>query len=337
MKRKLVISLLCLVLIVGLSTVGNTAEKFRWTFMSSMGPSLFQNQYYREMCEAITERSEGALEIEFLMLGEHPYSSGEMLSVVRDGLTQMGQGQGLYVTGEEPLMGAVDLAFMMPTLTDAIRIKDRWLNEVLQDYLEEKWNQRIVTTFLMPGEAVHAHKILDSFEALKGQKIRVWSKETSELVEVVGAVPVTISYNEVYPALQKGIVDGGLTTCVGAYTDRWWEVVDHITLWNFSFPLDFAVVNMDAFNELPEDLQNLVIDTCSEYSGKLQVAIEQELYKNVVKGVEEYNTTVSGISPEFYAQIRERAKPAIWDPWAERTADGLGEKFFKIVSEELGK
>lgn len=336
LKRKLLAVVLSLALILSLGSVSFAAEKkFEWTFVSSMGPSLVQNVYYRQLCQEITKRSNGALHVEFLMLGEHPYSSGEMLSVIRDGLAQMGQGQGLYVTGEEPLMGAVDLAFMMPNLEKAIKIKNRWISEVLQDYLGKKWNQRITTSFLLSGEAVHAHKILNSFEDLKGQKIRVWSKETSELVEVVGAVPVTVAYSEVYPALQKGIVDGGLTTCAGAYTDRWWEVVDHITIWNFSFPLDFSVVNLEAFNGLPEDLQKIVLDTCSEYEKKLQAAMDQEVYTNIVKGIEKYNTTVTGISPEFYEEIRKRAKPAIWDPWVKRSAEGFGEKFLKIVNEEL--
>ncbi len=122
LKRKLLAVVLSLALILSLGSVSFAAEKkFEWTFVSSMGPSLVQNVYYRQLCQEITKRSNGALHVEFLMLGEHPYSSGEMLSVIRDGLAQMGQGQGLYVTGEEPLMGAVDLAFMMPNLEKAIK------------------------------------------------------------------------------------------------------------------------------------------------------------------------------------------------------------------------
>jgi TRAP-type C4-dicarboxylate transport system substrate-binding protein len=289
------------------------------------------------MCKAITERSEGRLVVEHQDLGVHPYAGAEVLSVVRDGLVESGTTQGVYVTGEEPLMGAIDMPFLIPNLVTAERITERWREEILADYLPSAWNQRMISCFHITGEAVFANKLLDSFDALEGQKIRVWSKETSDLVSTVGATPVTVAYKEVYSALEKGVVDGALSGLVSGISQKWFEITKFATIWNFAFPPDFAVVNLDAFNELPPDLQKLVLDTGEEYQGELKDEMAFLTGSTAISGIEEYNVTLGGLSPEFLSEIQARMKGEIWEPWAERCSGDLGQKFLQMAEEELGK
>jgi len=96
-------------------------------------------------------------------------------------------------------------------------------------------------------------------------------------------------------------------------------------------------VNLDAFNELPPDLQKIVLDTGKEYQGKLKDEMALQTGSAAIAGVEEYNVTLGGLSPEFLSEIQARMKGAIWDPWAERCPDGLGPIFLQMAEEELGK
>jgi len=184
---------------------------------------------------------------------------------------------------------------------------------------------------------VHANRPLNSFEALRGQKIRVWSKETGDLVKTIGAVPVTVTFKETYPSLEKGIIDGGLTAIFAAHDYKWWEVVKYTTWWNFSFPTDFTVVNLKAFNKLPADLQAIVLKVGAEYEAKLQKELEMYTYYCAAKGITKYAVTMTGLTPEFHSSLRERMKPVIWDDWAKRCPGDLGERFLKVVDEELRK
>lgn len=314
-----------------------SGKVYKWEYLQCLPPASSHVPRLEKMCQEITERSGGRLVVESVDLGVHPYTGGEFLSVVRDGLAEAANSEGVYVSGEAPIVGAIDLPFLVPTLDKAITIKDRWVSEILNDYLPGEWNQFMLECELITGESVHANTILNSWDALEGQKIRVWSKETAELVTTMGATPVTVAYKEVFSALDKGVIDGALSTVAGGTQLKWWDVVKSLTLWNFAFPSSFTVVNLDAYNELPDDLQDVLLEVGAEYEDWLQTEWVNETGRIIVEGLEAFNINVAGLSPEFTVEIRAKMKPAIWEPWVERCPGDLGQRFLEIAEEELAK
>jgi TRAP-type C4-dicarboxylate transport system substrate-binding protein len=313
-----------------------SGKVYKWKWVGSIPKSLPHMSIWEDMCKEIGERSKGRLVVRPLHLGEHPYGGKEILSVVRDGLVEMGQSEGVYVTGEEVFMGAMDLPFLIPTMDKAVKIKDRWVSELLDDYLKKEWNQFVLSMWLVAGEAVHSNKLLDNFEALKGQKIRVWSKETADLVKKIGGTPVTVAMKETLTSLEKGIIDGGLTSIYAAYAFKWYEIVKYSTWWNFSFPSDFTVVNYKAYNELPADLQSVLVEVGKKYEQRLQTELEAYTYWCAAMGITHCGVTIGGLSPKFHSLLKERVKP-ITEDWVKRCPGDLGERFMKIAEEELKK
>ena len=304
----------------------------KWRWVGSVPKGLVYTGWWEEMVKEMVKKSGGRLQIDALHLGQHPYKGGEMLSVIRDGLSQMGESQGVYVSGEDPFMTAMDLPFLIDNLEVATRIKNRWIKELVNPYLETKWKQRIIASWLITGEGIHGSKLLSDFTTLKGSKIRVWSKETSDLVTAIGATPVTISSSELYPSLEKKVIDGLLTSIFVMHDFKMWEVAKYSTWWDFAFMPSYTAVNLDAFNKLPKDMQNMLMEVGNRYQDKIQQQLLDYNYKTTCEGLRLYGTTVTGISPTFRAEIRNKCTP-IWDQWLKRTGD-IGHKFMQIVNEE---
>jgi tripartite ATP-independent transporter DctP family solute receptor len=71
---------------------------------------------------------------------------------------------------------------------------------------------------------------------IKGVKIRVPGIDVFVAAwKELGAVPVSMSFAEVFPALQSGVIDGGTSPIPLIYSSRFWEVAKHISVNNFAF------------------------------------------------------------------------------------------------------
>ena len=64
-----------------------------------------------------------------------------------------------------------------------------------------------------------------------------------------------MAFAEVYTALERGILDGGVTGANAAYGQRWYEVTDYMAGGLPLFTMENATVNADVWNNLPSDFQ----------------------------------------------------------------------------------
>ena len=313
-----------------------TGDAIEWTWMGSEPETgSAQAPIWEEMCQAMTERSNGHLNIDCFHFGEHPYDGPDMINVVNDGLAQMAQMQGVDTSGIAPILGAMELPFVFPNVDSALRVKTAFLDEIANPFLQENYNQFVLAEWLLGGGSVHGSKELNSFEACKGQKIRVFNKETGDMVEIMGGTPVSVDYTEIYSALDKGVIDAAMCVTYGAYDSKWYEVIGHSTLWDYFFGSDLTVVGYDAFNELPSNVQGLVLDTAAEYEAKLQRDMSARIYYAIAMAMYNYNAHIVAMDPEFRESVASQLQPIVYDPWIER-AGPEGAAYFDLVDRVLG-
>jgi hypothetical protein len=98
-----------------------------------------------------------------------------------------------------------------------------------------------------------------SLKDLAGKKIRTYSRTLGDFIEGLNASAVTIAFAEVVPALQKGVADCGITGTMPAYNAKWWQVVTHNIRIRVGYAATFTAINMDTWNGLNADTQNLIM------------------------------------------------------------------------------
>jgi TRAP-type transport system periplasmic protein len=103
-----------------------------------------------------------------------------------------------------------------------------------------------------------AKKPINKMEDLKGMKIRVASPQIGLTVKAYGGVPVSLSPSEIYMALERGTVDGIITSMGLIHGAKLYELVKY-ALWE---PLGLGplmnIMNMDFWNKIPGDLQTII-------------------------------------------------------------------------------
>lgn len=96
------------------------------------------------------------------------------------------------------------------------------------DRLAERFGVKAVAIWPFGPQAFFCSQPLDGLAGLSGQKVRSFTASMSTLLTQLGASPVTLSFPEVYPALERGGATCGVTSPTSANTGKWPEVTTHL-------------------------------------------------------------------------------------------------------------
>ena len=158
----------------------------------------------------------------------------------------------------------------------------------------------------------------------KGKKIRVYGADSANVTRLLGGSPVNIAFGEVYSALEKKTVDGAMTSATNAEPMKFFEVAKFLDYWYLAGAAqEWLVANQKAWDALPKDLQQAVLDSIKETNlEEKEWADAAAADERARKRLPELGMTVVDPPKEELEKARKAAKAA-WDTWLQRTgADG---------------
>ena len=98
-------------------------------------------------------------------------------------------------------------------------------------------------------------------EDIKGLKIRTMEDPFQiKAFQAMGASPTPMAYSELFSALQQGVIDGQENPMSNIIQAKLYEVQKYMTLTRHSFTINTIVMAESAFQKLPADLQQLILD-----------------------------------------------------------------------------
>lgn len=174
------------------------------------------------------------------------------------------------------------------------------------------------------------NKEINSLADFQGLKMRMPGLG-AEVLERAGAAPVNLPGGEVFTALQTGTIDA--TDWVGPYNDLAFglhKVAKYYYYpgWHEPGSAVEALVNKDAFNALPSDLQAIVrnaikaanLDMISEFTARNNAALKTL--------VEEHNVALRTFPDDLITELKKSslevlAEVAANDPDSQRVYDSL--------------
>ena len=128
--------------------------------------------------------------------------------------------------------------------------------------------------------------------AKKNQLIRTSSSTSNRiLVDALGYQTVTISFSEVFTAMQTGVCDGVFGSSVVSNYNNFREIIKYFINYRGIMDKKAFIVNMDAWNALPEEYQTILQE---------EVAVICEgSYDNLIALEEEYAAKLAECGVEF--------------------------------------
>jgi TRAP-type mannitol/chloroaromatic compound transport system substrate-binding protein len=191
-----------------------------------------------------------------------------------------------------------------------------------EDMLKEahaKHNVLYYTEKIYPT-AMIGKKPIQKIEDFKGYKIRS-SGAIADMLKELGAAPSLIPGEELYLALQTGVVQGAhWGAAQGALTMKFCEVAKYYIQPNLAMSgTDVIIINKDAFNALPKDLQTTLDLALKErvWRRSHEYTVEEINALNTMK--KDFKVTVSTLPPEDQKKMMNVAMKQ-WDKVAAKDA-----------------
>ena len=213
-----------------------------------------------EAAHAIAEQSSGRLNVTVFpnsQLGGDP----EMLSQLRAGGIEMLAAPSMTLSTLVPLSGLPSVGFAFQSYDQVWAAMDGGVGDVVRDAIgkagivpmQKMWDNgfRQITS--------SSSRQLNSVEDLRGFKIRVpVTALLTSLFSGLGALPSSISYSELYSALQTHIVEGQENPLAQVSTGKLYEVQKYCAQSNHCWSGYWIIANRRALASLPADLLRLV-------------------------------------------------------------------------------
>ena len=245
--------------LVAIRTRPARAAQFSYKFANNMPPGHPLNLRAQEAAKRIAAATGGAVELRIFPASQLG-SDTDTLGQLRAGAVEFFTLSGVILSTLVPSasINGVGFAFkdygqVWPAMDGALgayvrgEIAHRGLHA-----LDKMWDNgfRHITT------STHPVRTPDD---LKGMKLRVpVSPLWTSMFQDLGAAPVSINFNEVYPALQTHIADGQENPLAVIETAKLYEVQKYCSLTGHMWDGFWLLANRRAFDRLPHDAQDVV-------------------------------------------------------------------------------
>ena len=243
------------------------------------------------MVPRLTERTNGKLIIESTSFPELGVAGPDTLELVRDGTLDMVNVLGPYVAGDLPQLEIQYLFGLYTERSQQYGATVTMLPDIEQLLIDDTGGYPINVNwhngddiFLFTKEPLHMP------EDVTGMKTRAFGTSISDWIRGMGGDPQFLAFAEVYTALERGILEAGVTGGDAGHSQRWYEVISYINGPLTSWPSSHNVVNKEIWEAIPTDLQEI----WKEEAAKLELealrlgSIQNELglQKNIDAGLE---------------------------------------------------
>ena len=226
------------------------------------------------------ERTNGKVEFITSSFPELGLAGPDTLSLVTDGTLDSATIYGGYVGGEMPpieiqnLWGIYNSREQEFEATQAVikDIEELVLSETGGVIMNHNW-------YAGNDQFFFCREKIETLDDFEGKKTRSHSAALSDWINGMGADAQFLAFAEVYTAIERGILDCGVTGADAGYGQRWYEVTDYLVGPLVSFPSNNNVINGTKWAEIPEDLQQIILEEAakSELEALRISAIQNEM------------------------------------------------------------
>ena len=283
----------------------------------------------------VAKRTNDQLIINLTSFPELGISGADNMTLIRDGTLDIAEIYTGYVAGEVPALEIQSLWGMFKdhkAQYDATTVLTPDLEQMIAD---ESGGSPIITHNWYVGidQFFFCSEALTTPEDFKGKKTRSHGAAISDWIEGMGAEAQFVAFAEVYTALERGILDCGVTGADPAYGQRWYEVTTHMNGFLVSLFNDNVVMNAANFEKLPPDLQAILIEEGAkhELEALRLAAIQNEvgIIKNENAGLEKVL-----FSEELQALSDQAVLNNVVPGWINRVGN-LDDPIFDIFNEKI--
>lgn len=266
--------------------------------------------------EELKEKSGGRLLLEIFNPGTLCPDS-ENYDCVKNGVVDMSVTVPSVSPGKFPVAAVSELPFLFDSCESSSYADYKAYTEIPE--IAKEFNEvRLLGVFGSAPFQVHtSRKEIKSIDDVKGMRLACVSTAVQPVFSRLGAAVFAMPGTDLYIALQRGQIDGACIPNAFMVSTKSYEVAKKSSILNFMTCSQTLVMNKDAFDSLPEDLQQVILDLTGEgFSLKVGKAIDKSAADDMITMKEQGQTEF--FLPESEVLKARAATASLVEAWKEK-------------------
>ena len=270
----------------------------------------------------------------------------EALRLLRTGAFDVMSVQIGQASRDDPFFEGLDLIGVSTDLGQLRRAVNAY-REVFDQRLQQKFNAKVLALWPFGPQVFYCNTPIKSLDDLKGLKVRSFTPSMAALVQHFGATPVTLQFSEVYPSLQRGVANCGVTSPTSGNSGNWPEVTSHFLPLSVSGAVQGHFVNLDYWKKFSPESQAKITAAFKEMEEEMWALAETvntdaancNVGKEPCKENKKFSMTEVEVTPADIEKIKQAVSAVVLPIWKEscnRVDASCSATWNDTVGKELG-
>lgn len=231
---------------------------------STQAINELQHEWMQAFKDEIEERSDGRIEVQI-----YPASQlgpiGSVIEGLQLGTIEANITPAEFYVGVDPRFQVTSVPGLFEGMEDARAKLDVDIARDTLLGLGVSQGVRGIAAVVYGPLVLATRNPVTQVEDLRGQRIRVLSSETEiSLINALGGAAVPMPLGEVPAALQQGVIDGAASNVDVFVSFRTYETAPNIVRTDLWYTIALATVSEAWFSNLPDELQDQILETAKE-------------------------------------------------------------------------
>lgn len=279
--------------------------------------------------KTLPEASGGKITARTVSYTELGLSGFELMNLLKLGTNDISWGVPGYVAGDSPILEGLEIPGATGDMATMFKVQDAY-RPIFDRELTSNFNAHIVAWVPQPalrGFCKLSEDELKDFSlaSMKGKNVRVHSTAFADYAESMGAVPVTMPFADVIPALERGTIDCALTSPSAAYGYKIGQVANAVVDLGIGYSTQFYAINNDTWNGFNDETKALLTDqfaTLQQAMRDYNTDVELEMANCLAEGPcgagDVQHMVHISLSEADVVELHKGVEAVVLPRWAER-------------------
>lgn len=271
--------------------------------------------WYKPFSEQIAKLAGDRIKLEYFPNGQLGKEADVVNQVKVGSVDMMLTGASIWAT-VVPEFGMLDLGFLFNSYDHCSKALDAGVGQAYDKMLADRTGVNILGWgFQVGARSIYTKKPIASLAELKGVKLRVLpTKAFIDTFNIIGATPTPIPINELYTAVQTGVVDGfehdpGTTIAYKLY-----EVTNRGFLTRHIYTPMLAYIGKRGLAKIPADLMPAFREAAAEAT-RISRAEVKDVEVEAVADLKGRGMVYTEVPPAEIAELKRRMADELYKPY----------------------
>jgi len=303
----------------GLIPAARAQAPINLRFSSSMTADQNAAHYiwYQRFASNLDAAVGGKIKLEYFPDSQLGKEADVVQQVKVGSIDMMVTGSSIWAT-VAPEFGMLDLGYVFDSYKHVAKALDGGVGESLSKILYDRTTCTVLTwASHFSARSVYAKKEIRNLAEVKGVKLRVLPTPAFiETFKIMGAIPTPIPINELYTALQTGVVDGFEHDSGSVLSYKLNEVVKYGWLTEHLFSPMVVVIGKRGLDKIPADLRPAFMKAVAEAS-VYQRGVAAEKGTAAFAELKRLGIVINPMLPAERELVRNEMQAKLWSGFAK--------------------